>query len=69
MSIRHNNILTLMKSGAPFFCIDTVYIIYLHVKYFALVFLNFYYEKPAVKAIFTTMGYFFSKKLNFCPPT
>ena len=29
VSIRHNSILTLMKSGAPFFRIDIIYMIYL----------------------------------------
>ena len=32
VSIRRNSILTLMKSGAPFFFIDIIYMIYLEVK-------------------------------------
>ena len=49
VSIRHNSILTLMKSGAPFFRIDIMYMIYLDVKYFSVVCLSIYYEKLAVK--------------------
>ena len=41
--IRHNNILTMMKSGALFFCIDIMYMIYLDVKYFSVVYLSIYY--------------------------
>ena len=36
-------------------------------KMFLVVCLSIYYEKLAVKATLITMGYFFSKKLNFCP--
>ena len=32
VSIRHSSILTLMKSGAPFFHTDIMYMIYLDVK-------------------------------------
>ena len=67
MSVRHNRILTLMKSGAPFFGIDIKYMIYLDVKYFLVVYLSIYYEKLAVKTTLTTMGHFFGKKLNYCP--
>ena len=67
VSIRHNSILTLMKSGAPFFRIDKIYMIYFDVRYFSVVFLSIYYEKLAVKTTLTTMGHFFTKKLNFCP--
>ena len=67
VSIRHNSILTLMKSGAPFFRIDIMYMIYLDVKYFSVVCLSIYYEKLAVKTTLTTMGHFFAKKLNYCP--
>ena len=67
MSNQHNNILTFMKSGAPFFRIDIMYMIYLDVKYFSVVCLSIYYEKLAVKATLTTMGDFFAKKLNYCP--
>ena len=65
-SIRHNSTLTLMKSGAPFFRIDIMYIIYLDVKYFSVVCLSIYYEKLAAKTTLTTMGHFFAKKLNYC---
>ena len=34
VSIRHDSILTLIKSDAPFFGIDVMYMIYLDVKYF-----------------------------------
>ena len=67
MSIRHNSILTLIKPVAPFFGMDITYMIYLDVTYFSVVCLTIYYEKPAVKTMLTTMGYFFSKKLNYCP--
>ena len=55
-----------MKSGAPFFKIDIMYMSYLDVKYFT-VSLSIYYEKLVVKTTLTTMGHFFAKKLNFCP--
>ena len=67
VSIRHNSVLTLMKSGALFFRIDIIYIIYLDVKYFSVICLSIYYEKPTVKITLTTMGHFFAKKLNYCP--
>ena len=44
VSILHNSILTLMKSGAPFSCIDIIYMIYLDVKYFSVVCLSIYYS-------------------------
>ena len=47
VSIRHDSMLTLMKSGAPFFHIDLMYMIYLYVKYFSVVFLSICYEKLA----------------------
>ena len=64
--IRHNSMLNLMKSGAAFFRIDIMYMIYLDVKYFSVVCLSIYYEKLAVKTTLTTMGHFFVKKLNYC---
>ena len=67
VSIQHNSKLTLVIPGAPFFGIDIMYMIYLDVKYFSIVCLNIYYEKPAVKTTLTTMGHFFEKKLNYCP--
>ena len=67
MSIRHNSILTLMKSGVSFFHIGVMYMIYLDVKYFSVVCLSIYYEKLAVKTTLTAMGHFFVKKLNYCP--
>ena len=48
MSIRHNNIVTLMKSGTPFFHFDVMYMIDLDVKYFSVVCLSIYQEKLAV---------------------
>ena len=35
-------IITLMKSWAPFFCIDVMYMIFLDVKYFSVVCLSIY---------------------------
>ena len=67
VSIRYNNILTLMKSEEPFSRIDIMHMIYLDVKYFLVVCLSIYYEKLAVKTALTTMGHFFVKKLNYCP--
>ena len=67
MSIRHNNILTLMKSCAPFFIINIMYLIYLDVKYFSVVCLSIYYVELAVKITLTKMGHFFAKELNYCP--
>ena len=67
VSIQHYNALTLMKSGAPFFRVDIIYMIYYDVKYFSVVYLSIIYEKLAVKTTLTTMRYFFAKKLNFCP--
>ena len=37
VSIRHNSILTLMKSGAPYFQIDMMHTIFLDVKYFSVI--------------------------------
>ena len=54
-----------MKSGTPFFRIDTMYMIYLNVKYFSVVCLSINYEKLAVKTTLTTMGHFLAKKLNY----
>ena len=45
----------LRKSGAPFFLIDIMYMIYLDVKYFSVVCLSIYYEKLTVKTALTTM--------------
>ena len=67
MPIRHNSILTLMKSGASFLRIDIICMIFLDVKYFSVVCLSIYSEKHAGKTTLTTMGHFFSKKLNLCP--
>ena len=66
MPNRHHSILTLMKSGATFFSIDIIYMIYLDVKYFSVVCLSIYYEKITVKTTLTTMRHSFEKKLNFC---
>ena len=66
--IRHNSILTWMKSGAPFFGIDMIYIIYLDMKYLSVVFLSIYIEKPAAKTTLEMMRHFFAKKLHFSPP-
>ena len=66
VSIRHKSILTMMKSGAKFFRIDIIYMIYLNVKYFSVVCLSICQEKLAIKTAFTTMGHFIEKKLNFC---
>ena len=64
VSVQNTSILTLMKSGAPFFRIDMINTIYLDVKYFSVVCLSIYYEKLAVKTTLTMMGHFFAKKLN-----
>ena len=56
-----------MKSGAPLFGIDIMYMIDLDVKYFSVVCLSIFYKKSAVKTALATMGYFFAKKLNYCP--
>ena len=56
-----------MKSGAPFFRIDVMFMIYLDVKYFSVVCLSICYEKLALKTTLITMGRFFAKKLNYCP--
>ena len=64
--IRHNSILTLMISGAPFFRIDIICMIFLDVKYFSVVCLSIYCEKHAGKTTLTTMGHLFANKLTFC---
>ena len=66
VSIRHNSILTLMKSGAPYFQIDMMHTIFLDVKYFSVIRLSILYEQLAVKTTLTTMGHFFAKKLHYC---
>ena len=55
-----------MKSWAPSFRTDIMYMIYLDAKYFSEVCPCIYYEKLAVKAVLATMGHFFAKKLNYC---
>ena len=67
VSISHNSVLTLITSGAPFFRIDLIYMIYHDVKHFSVVCLSSYYEKLTVKTTLTTIRRFFAKKLNFCP--
>ena len=49
------------------FGIDIMYMIYLDVKYFSVVCLSIYYEKPAIKTTLRTMEHCFAKKLNYCP--
>ena len=66
MFIRHNSTLTLMKSGAPFFRIDIMYMIYLNVNFLSVVCLSIYYEKLTVKTTLTTIGHLFAIKLNYC---
>ena len=66
VSIRYNSILTLMKSGAPLFGIDLMYMIDLDVKYFLVVCLSIFYEKPAVKTTLTPMKHFSARKSNYC---
>ena len=43
-----------MKSGAPFFRIDIIYMIYLDVIYFSVVCLGLYYVKLTVKTTLRT---------------
>ena len=60
--MRHNGILTLKKSGAPFLRIDIIYMIYPDVKYFSLVCLSIYLRN----LLYTyKLGHFFAEKLNF----
>ena len=56
-----------MKSGAPFFRTDIMFMIYLDVKCFSVVCLSTYFENLAVKTTYITMGHFFAKNLNYCP--
>ena len=65
LSIWHNSMLTLMKSGEAFFRIDIMYLIYLDVKYFLAAGFSMCYQKFAVKTNLTTMGHFFGRKLNY----
>ena len=67
MSIWHNSILTWIKSDAPFFRIDIIYMIYFDVKYFSVVCLSIRCLKLAVKTTVTRVGHFLAKKLNVCP--
>ena len=67
VSIRHNSILTLMKPWAALFCIDMMYMVGLDMKYFSVIWLCIYHEKPAVKTRLTRMEHFFAKNLNYCP--
>ena len=66
VSIWHSSMLTLMKSGGPFFRIDIMYMIYLEVKYFLVAGFSIYYQKLAVKTKLTAIRHFFGKKLNYC---
>ena len=54
----------MMRSGAPFFRIDIMYIIYHDVKYFSVAFLSIYCEKLAVTTMFTPMGHFLGKEVK-----
>ena len=65
VSMRHNRILTLMKSGVPFVRIGNMYMIYFDLKYFPVVCLSICHEILAVKTTVTTMEHFFAKKLNY----
>ena len=56
-----------MKSGAPFYRIDIISMIYLDETHFSVVNLNIYYEKLAIKTALTTMRHCFAKKLHFGP--
>ena len=56
-----------MKSDAPFFRIDIIYMTCLYGKFFSVVCVSICYEKVAVKTTTTRVGYCFTKKLNFCP--
>ena len=51
-----------MKSDAPFFRIDIIFIIYLDVKYFSVVCPSICYEKLNVKTMLRRVGNFFAKK-------
>ena len=66
--IRHNSILTLINSGALFFRIDIIYMIYLDVKHFSVVCLSICYEKLAIKTAFKTIGHLFATYI-FVRPT
>ena len=56
-----------MKSNAPFFRIDIIYMTCLYGNFFSVVCVSICYEKLAVKTTLTRVGYFFAKNLNFCP--
>ena len=57
-----------MNSGAPFFRIDIIYMIYLDVKHFSVVCLSICYEKLAIKTALKTMGHLFATYI-FVRPT
>ena len=44
MSVQHNSIVTLIKSGAPYLRIDMIYMIYLDMDYFSIVCFSIYYS-------------------------
>ena len=52
-----------MKSDAPFFRTDIIHMIYLKCE----VSFSSLSQQLVVKTTLTTMGHFFTKKLNFCP--
>ena len=65
VSIRHNSISTLMKSGASIFHIDIMYMIYLDMKYFSVVGLSIYYKKHIAILFLCHVFPFASKGLDF----
>ena len=57
----------MMKSSAPFFRIDIIYMNYLNMNYFPVMCLSINYEKLAVNTTLTTTEHFLAKKLYFRP--
>ena len=65
VSIRHNSISTLMKSGASIFHTDIMYMIYLDMKHFSVVGLSIYYKKHIAILFLCHVFPFASKGLDF----
>ena len=67
VSVRHNSLLTLVKSGKLYFHIDIIHTISLDAKSFSVVCLIIYYEKLTVKTTLPTTRQFIAKEVKLLP--
>lgn len=67
VSVWHNSLLTLVKSGKLYFHIDIIHTISLDAKSFSVVCLIIYYEKLTVKTTLPTTRHFIAKEVKLLP--